>query len=198
MRATGLPSGCAAAASATLTCSPTSPGTYEITLTVTDQNDGHGISSANLTVNAALLGLPSVEGYGIVVLVVLVLVAFVVVFLARRRRKTSPAEIPSIAERVREHTPSVGPAPLGTVVPASEVWVEAAPPQQITGWTYGVDRRDGERAGEGTGLLDRAVSQPARTYLLALQIRERTGEQILREVWVAAGAPPRHDRLGTR
>ena len=70
---------CAAAASATLTCSPTSPGTYEITLTVTDQNDGHGISSANLTVNAALLGLPSVEGYGSSSLVVLVLVAFVVV-----------------------------------------------------------------------------------------------------------------------
>ncbi len=136
----GLPSGCTAPTNVTLTCSPTTPGTYEVTVTVTDQNGGYGFSSANLTVNAAFLGLPAIEGYGIVALVAAMITVFGILILARRRRRGSDRELPSIAERVREYTPRSGPSQVGpTVVPVSEVWSEYAPPKQTTGWEYGVD-----------------------------------------------------------
>lgn len=83
----GLPAGCAVPTGANLTCSPTAAGTYEVTVTVTDQNGGHGESTVTLTVSATFLGLPVSETYGVVTLVVAVIVVLASVLAVIRRRR---------------------------------------------------------------------------------------------------------------
>jgi len=93
---TGLPPGCSSVDSDTLTCSPTSAGTFQVEVEVTDSNGGTGTSTPfSFTVNQAFLGLPALEGYEVLagtlgaILVVAGIAA--AVLLIRRRKKRAVA-----------------------------------------------------------------------------------------------------------
>lgn len=59
----GLPSGCSSADLPTITCVPTSAGTYDIEVTVTDSDGGRATSTTLVfTVGPTLLGLPETQG----------------------------------------------------------------------------------------------------------------------------------------
>ena len=127
----GLPSGCTAPTGAALNCSPSLTGSSNVTVTATDKNGVAASSTVNLTVGAAFLGLPAVEGYSIVgVLVVLVIgVILALVLLTRRRRKTPHEEGPMPAQpqqtnplpqpQMQSTPPQETPAQGGSSVPTA-------------------------------------------------------------------------------
>ena len=127
-----LPAGCTTANSPSLNCTPSSPGTSQITVRVTDSNGGSSTSTVlSLSVSAAVAGLPEAEGIeliaGILALVFITgaLLAFVIV---GRRRKKADEENPSIAGRVGQYSAKSRPSPVTDItVPASEVWSEGPP-----------------------------------------------------------------------
>lgn len=89
----GLPTGCTAPSGPALNCSPSIVGSFYVTVTATDRNGVAAASTVNLTVSAAFLGLPAVEGYAIVgVLATLAIGLILAVVLLTRRRKKAPRE----------------------------------------------------------------------------------------------------------
>ncbi len=94
----GLPSGCTGANSATITCAPSSVGTFSISVTVTDSNGGTGSSTASITVSSSVGGMPATQGYlvygGIVAVVIVVVVAVVLALRARGRRRRETNQPP--------------------------------------------------------------------------------------------------------
>lgn len=95
---TGLPAGCSSSSSAQLSCTPTSAGTYNVVVTVTDSR-GSTLTSlpVSITVTSGGSGLLggsgsgdplSSDGWLLVALVVIVAVVLAIVFVARRRRST--------------------------------------------------------------------------------------------------------------
>jgi PKD repeat protein len=94
----GLPPGCVSANSPSVTCTPTSSGTYQVSVTVVDSNGGQVTSQAlSLTVSASFLGQPQAQGFeilsaglGLVIVVIVVVVAVLV--LRRRRRPGNPPQ----------------------------------------------------------------------------------------------------------
>jgi hypothetical protein len=93
---TGLPSGCVGGDELSVTCTPSSSGSYTVGVSVTDANAGTATSTTPVTVNASFLGLPAAEGIGLLVgLILLILIALIVVaIVVRRRRRTSTAPLP--------------------------------------------------------------------------------------------------------
>ena len=92
---TGLPPGCVSSDLSTVTCTPTSTGTFDVALSVTDAN-GYAANSSPLTLTVApsFLGFPQTEGYelvgaGVGGLVVLAAIAAVILSNRRKRRKGS-------------------------------------------------------------------------------------------------------------
>ena len=69
---------------------------------MTDQNGGRDSSSANLTINAAFLGLPALEGYGVLALVIALVALLVIILATRRRTKRDDHENPSVAARIQQ------------------------------------------------------------------------------------------------
>jgi hypothetical protein len=97
----GLPTGCATANSAALTCTPTATGTFSITVTVKDALGFPTTSTpTNVTVSSAssstFLGLPGAAGYALIGLVIVVVAA--VVYLAVRNRRAAPKDPPPAAK----------------------------------------------------------------------------------------------------
>lgn len=86
----GLPSGCRTQDSASISCQPSSAGTYEVTVTVTDSNGGAGTSAvASLVVTSAPAGQPAVIGPELLAAglgAVVIIVGAGVVILVRRSR----------------------------------------------------------------------------------------------------------------
>lgn len=127
----GLPTGCQSSSSATLTCSPSTTGSWNVSVTVTDSNGGAAVShGTTITVEQSFLGLPAWEGCSIVGAIVAVLAVLLIVGVRRRshRRQSSTDDL-TIAERVRSYSPRVGPASgTGTPVPATEAWSEEGTP----------------------------------------------------------------------
>ncbi|MGA9044264.1 MAG: thermopsin family protease [Thermoplasmata archaeon] len=124
----GLPPGCTAPTGANLTCSPSSSGTYDVTVNVTDQNGGRDSSSANLTINAAFLGLPALEGYGVLALVIALVALLVIILATRRRTKRDDHENPSVAARIQQYSPRARPSPAFDITaPPSGVWEDHPP-----------------------------------------------------------------------
>jgi Peptidase A4 family/Double zinc ribbon len=118
----GLPAGCGST-NASFTCSPSSTGSYQIQLVVTDQNGWTTQTNVSLLITPAILGLSLWFFLALVTLGALALA--LVALLASSRWGTRPTETPSIAERVRSYSPGIGPAPTaGETIPASEVWAE--------------------------------------------------------------------------
>ena len=89
----GLPPGCSSSNSSKVTCTPSSAGTYQVSVTVVDSNGASATGPAeSLVVDATVLGFPPTEGYllfgAIIVLVAAVVLG--VVWARRRRTKTPP------------------------------------------------------------------------------------------------------------
>jgi len=90
-----LPTGCSSTNSSSFSCTPTSSGTYEVTVTVTDQ----GRETANSTVRVSVgpsrvLGLPQAMGLAVIFGAVLGIGAAAVlsVVVAIRRKKGTPRQ----------------------------------------------------------------------------------------------------------
>src|SRR2546428_12127926 len=92
----GLPSGCASANVSVITCTPTATGSFTVTVTVSDAAGKSTTATVSLTVNSqsnpggrdTILGLPALEGYGLIAgLVIALLVAGTVVVLPSRRKR---------------------------------------------------------------------------------------------------------------
>jgi hypothetical protein len=89
----GLPTGCAAPSGPLLNCSPSTVGSFNVAVTATDRNGVAASGAVNLTVGAAFLGLPAVEGYVIVgILAMLAIGLILALVLLTRRRKQTPRE----------------------------------------------------------------------------------------------------------
>jgi hypothetical protein len=83
----GLPGGCSAPTGSTLACSPSSSGSYQVSVTATDQVGGKTTGVANLTVSPSFIGLPAEEGYAIVGVLIVALLVILLVVAARRRNR---------------------------------------------------------------------------------------------------------------
>ncbi len=89
----GLPPGCVSTNTASLTCTPSSSGTYTIEVTVTDQAGRSTTSSVNLDVGPArVIGLPSTEGYAVTGGVIIAAIALIVLAVVLTRRGNRPAQ----------------------------------------------------------------------------------------------------------
>jgi hypothetical protein len=96
----GLPSGCLSSNTSSLRCVPTTAGTYNVTVTVTDSLGVQATGSTNVTVQSAggsgtVLGLAAPIGWAVIGVIVLLLVVVAALLLMRRRRAPpAPAEEP--------------------------------------------------------------------------------------------------------
>ena len=101
VRLVGLPDDCPALDAATVACTPGTPGQYEVRVVATDSTGTNSTASFVFTVAPTLLGLPQLEGVGLLVLVV-GLVALAMGILLRRSRR--PPNRRSIAAPERPPT----------------------------------------------------------------------------------------------
>jgi hypothetical protein len=84
----GLPPGCTAPAVGTsLSCTPSTAGSYQVVLTVTDQNGRSVSSTAQIVVEPSFFGLPALEVYGSFAASTTAVIAMVALLVRRRRRK---------------------------------------------------------------------------------------------------------------
>lgn len=110
----GLPPGCAPLDQSTLSCAPTTTGTYLVTVTVSDSNGDATSATASVVVTSSV-GISSTAipwatiAQGLVVLVAVVLVVWL---LGRRKGRTTEesapvveAEVPRVAPRPRAPSP---------------------------------------------------------------------------------------------
>ncbi|HYA54324.1 MAG TPA: kelch repeat-containing protein [Thermoplasmata archaeon] len=95
-----LPSGCTTANTSSLSCTPTTAGTYVIGVNVTDTGSGHASATTTLVVTKSSSTPPSntssssgspVSGWEWIVLVVVIVVAALVGVILYRRRRQPPA-----------------------------------------------------------------------------------------------------------
>ena len=99
----GLPSGCTSVNSSILTCRPSAPGSFNITLTATDSAGLAAKASVLLTVTAVptqaatLLGVPATTAYALIAVVALLAIALVVLIV--RRPPPGAPKAPSGATR---------------------------------------------------------------------------------------------------
>ena len=102
----GLPAGCQSADSYSLACSPSGPGSWVISITVTDSNGGNATSQGiAVTVQASFLGLPAQEGYGLLVALSVILLAVLAAVFAVRRRRPRKGNL-NVNARFTEGAPS--------------------------------------------------------------------------------------------
>ncbi len=89
----GLPPGCGGATnSPNYSCTPSSAGSYNVTVTVTDGNGMSARSVVGIIAKPSLLGMPAAVGYGILATSVAVpaIAATIAAVWSRRRRKAPP------------------------------------------------------------------------------------------------------------
>lgn len=97
---TGLPSGCGTTNQSSLSCRPSSTGTYSVEVTVTDAFGKTANATVSLTVTsssgATFLGLPQTEGYLLLaaILIVIAVVGVLAVSASRRRKGKRPSPTP--------------------------------------------------------------------------------------------------------
>ena len=94
---TGLPPGCQSVNASSITCQPSSAGTYEVSVSVNDSN-GYHVQSGDLRFSVAaastFLGLSWFEGYALIVevaVIVAIVLAVILVRRSRQRRKQPPS-----------------------------------------------------------------------------------------------------------
>ncbi len=93
-RWTGLPPGCSAANASSISCVPTTTGTFRVALEVTDASGGQGSGSVTVTVTPASSGTGLGSDLDLILIGVVVLLAAsvaVAVVVSRRRRSAPPA-----------------------------------------------------------------------------------------------------------
>jgi hypothetical protein len=86
----GLPPGCHSANASTVTCQPSSAGSYEVTVNVTDSSGYHVLSGAlrfSVAAPPSLFGLPAFEAYSLIAGVAGIVALFLAVALVRRSRR---------------------------------------------------------------------------------------------------------------
>ncbi len=108
-----LPAGCPKSPdAASISCVPSSPGSYQVNATVVDANGLSVRATVRLEVEPSLLGLPLVEGYAVLAAVTAaVIVVAVVLLVARRRRRPPRAEAAPPPPPPPPPTPSLPPPP---------------------------------------------------------------------------------------
>jgi hypothetical protein len=89
----GLPPGCFGVSPASLACSPTGAGTFDVEVVVTDALGESANGTVVVSVGPAFLGLPAWEGYALLAAVAAVVVAAAALLILRPRRSapTPPA-----------------------------------------------------------------------------------------------------------
>jgi hypothetical protein len=121
----GLPPGCTSMLGASLTCVPSSSGSFTVSITATDRNGGSSTSFVNLTVNPGFLGFPALEGYGFVAVIGVVIGALISIMLVRRNRGKRSGVNRPVAERINEYSPKSRRSPVSDItIPTAEVWAE--------------------------------------------------------------------------
>jgi hypothetical protein len=123
-----LPAGCQSTDSYSLSCTPSGPGNWNVSVTVTDSNGGnatsHGLAVA---VQPSFLGLPALEGYGLFIVLPIVVAAVLIAILVVRRRRGNPGNSPRFTEEVQPilgPSGSAGPAPVNAV-PAGALLIQS-------------------------------------------------------------------------
>jgi hypothetical protein len=87
-----LPSGCAAADAANLSCTPSGSGRFSVRLTVVDAFNRSANATVTVSVIAPVLGLPPAEGYAVIVLLLAVAASAAIAVGLRRRRRRALAD----------------------------------------------------------------------------------------------------------
>ncbi len=110
----GLPAGCMAVNQSSFSCTPSAPGHYSVTATVTDSIGFQAVSTLELIVNSpkaptGFLGLPGDDGYFVIAGLVIALGAAAVGWGYRRRTAAAPAP----AQGAATTAPSTAPATKG-------------------------------------------------------------------------------------
>ena len=104
----GLPLGCGAANASAITCTPTTAGTFVVTVYVVDSNGQSGSSSIVISVESsanegagpsgnAFLGLPAGQAYLILAVIATAIAIGLAgtIYLTRKRRSAPPRKPPS-------------------------------------------------------------------------------------------------------
>ncbi len=127
---TGLPGGCTSQDSFSLSCAPTSSGTFTVTVQVTDSQGVSTTSTLTLTVGGAVstgTANPLLSGLGIyflLIAVVLVIVVLLLVVLMRRRGSRAPAARAAAMGSSQDHPEAAEPpvqpepAPVSPLAPS--------------------------------------------------------------------------------
>ena len=120
---TGLPSGCASVNFsvdlASLPCNPQVSGTFDIHVSVRDATGFVSSSAIQVVVEPSFLGLPTLEGVGLLVVVPVVAALAVVLILVGRRRNRKRQSTPDSGQNIGSTTRSFypdslsGPASVG-------------------------------------------------------------------------------------
>ena len=148
----GLPAGCSPSQYATISCTPSSAGTYTIELTVKDSNGRSASSNVTVTVNGSFLGLPAVEGEAIVGGIVAAALIGLLVLVAVRRRRRPASSTPVPWGPTPPSAPAMAPAPAP---PAEPAWSPpppvAPPPAEEPSWDMPSPEHDPSGGGDPAG-----------------------------------------------
>ncbi|MCI4349456.1 MAG: hypothetical protein L3J93_04500 [Thermoplasmata archaeon] len=87
----GQPSDCASVDSVYLACTSSNPGSYLVRVSVQDDLGGNASTSTTFVVQQSVLGLPALEGYGILGAMTGALALAAILFALRFRRRSPPA-----------------------------------------------------------------------------------------------------------
>jgi len=113
----GLPTGCQATSTASVTCTPSSTGTWNVSVTVTDSNGGSASSlGVTVVVQPSFLGLPALEGYALFIvapIVAALAIGLAVVARRRNRRRRALSYSGGNAGGAQPYSPSLDPSFYG-------------------------------------------------------------------------------------
>ncbi|HTW56236.1 MAG TPA: hypothetical protein VMG36_07365 [Thermoplasmata archaeon] len=149
----GLPGGCSASTGATISCTPSSAGTFTVELTVKDSDGRSASANVTVTVNSSFLGLPAVEGEAIVGAVIALALIGLLVFVAVRRRRRPTSSSPVPWGPTTPGAPPASPTPAPAPEPAWSPPPPVAPPapEESPSWEMPPAEPEAPGAPESTG-----------------------------------------------
>jgi YVTN family beta-propeller protein len=108
----GLPAGCASADTASLICTPSALGTFNVSVTVTDHSGSQATAHSTVTVvggpGTAVGGGLTTLDWALIAVGILIVVGLILLFLVGRRRRRDRREPPPVADSPSTAPPSRG------------------------------------------------------------------------------------------